>query len=149
MQFLINSKLIYLVISMKGFNSVNPAHKTSWPTFPLKLTTTPTPHWHTHTQSHTSQWLPPQQKIPWLQLHSPCGQFKIYFIVVHLLKFGNKFCFLIFPNEVLQLFPSLKLLPSPPQLGSASIQDLKGSLLRGKVHHTCKFSGNERDKGTM
>ena len=148
MQFLINSKLIYLVISMKGFNSVNPAHKTSWPTFPLKPTTTPTPHRHTHTKSHISVTTTTAED----SLASTAftlWAIQDIFSRVHLLKFGNKFCFLIFPNEVLQLFPSLKLLPSPPQLGSASIQDLKGSLLRGKVHHTCKFSGNERDKGIM
>lgn len=103
---------------------------------------------HTHKVTHLSDYHHSRRFLSFNCIH-PVGNSRLYFLVVHLLKFGNKFCFLIFPNEVLQLFSYLKLLPSPPQLGSASIQELKGSLLRGKVHQTCKFSGNERDKGTM
>lgn len=68
-----------------------------------------------------------------------------FFIFSHLLNFGNNFRFFIFSNKVLKLFSSLKLLSSPPQLGSALIQHLKGGL---EIVNTVHVHGSYINKQT-
>lgn len=113
MQFLINSKLIYLVISMKGFNSVNPAHKTSWPTFPLKPTTTPTPHWHTHTHkvTHLSDYHHSRRFLSFNRIH-PVGNSRYIFSLFTFWSLAISFVFSFFPMKSCSFFPLWSSFPA-------------------------------------